>query len=250
MKKPKILFYDIETSPLEIHTWGLYDQNSLNMIKDWTLMSFAYKWGGEKSIKVLARPDFKDKTDKTLVKALWKLIDEADILIGHNSDAFDNKKATAKFIEHGLTPPSPSQTVDTCKVAKKYFRFTSNKLDDLGKLLGVGRKEKTGGIDLWLECIAGSKSAWAKMKKYNKQDVALLERVYLKLLPWINNHPNVAFLADKVDACPKCGSENLQRRGYHCSKTQKYRRINCGDCGGWCRERVAETVVKPRVVNG
>jgi DNA polymerase elongation subunit (family B) len=248
-KQAKILLFDIETSPNVGYVWGKYDQNVIDYKSEWELLCFAYKWYGEKEIKCIARPDFKDKTDKSITKALWKLIDEADILIAHNGDEFDIKKATAKFIEHGLVPPRPSRSVDTKKVAKRYFKFNSNKLDDLGKLLGVGRKVKTGGFDLWLGCMAGKKSSWRDMIKYNKQDIALLERVYNKLLPWTDNHPNVSHIAGRPDGCPKCGSARLKSHGFRKTQTAVYVRYRCVDCNGFCRGRVAEKLEKPKYAN-
>lgn len=248
-KKPKILFFDIETTPLISYTWGLYDQNVIAMQKDWELLSFAYKFQGDRDVTCIARRDFKDKTDRTLTKRLWKLLNEADIVVGHNAASFDCKKATAKFIEHGLPPHAPYEIVDTKLVAKKYFKFTSNKLDDLGRLLGVGRKEQTGGFDLWLDCMAGKPAAWRKMISYNKQDVLLLERVYDRLLPYTDNHPNVSFISGRPTGCPKCGSAKLKSMGVRRTKVSEYVRYRCMKCSGFCRGRVALKTAKPEVVN-
>lgn len=236
MEKTKILFYDIETAPILGYTWGKYEQNVLGIKQEWYMLSFSAKWQGGKTI-VKALPDYQlykkePHNDRPLVRDLWELFDEADIVIGHNSNKFDNRKSNARFIAHGLTPPAPYKTVDTLKIARQYFNFTSNRLDDLGKVLGVGRKVKTGGFDLWLKCLAGDSKAWALMKKYNKQDVVLLEEVYLKLRPWANNHPNLANFTGTA-VCPKCGSSQIQFRGYSLTQVAKYRRFQCTKCGGW-----------------
>lgn len=49
MSKPKVLILDIETSPLEVYTWGIWEQNiSLNQIKkDWNIIAWCAKWLGE-----------------------------------------------------------------------------------------------------------------------------------------------------------------------------------------------------------
>ena len=60
MKKAKILIYDLETSPNQGYTWGKYEQNVIQFTKEWELLSFAYKWLGEKKVKCLARPNFKN----------------------------------------------------------------------------------------------------------------------------------------------------------------------------------------------
>jgi hypothetical protein len=233
--KPKILLYDIETMANLAYVWGKYEQDVVAYEKEWYMLCFAYKWLGEKTTHVVSLPDFKtykkDKTnDKELVTALWKLFDEADIVIAHNGNSFDQKKSNARFIAHGLPAPSLYKQIDTKLVAKRYFNFNSNKLDDLGKLLGCGQKLSTGGFDLWLGCASGDKKSWKKMTDYNKQDVVLLEQVYLKLRGWDNQHPSVALIAG-VDGCPNCVSKKIKKRGFNYTKTKKYQAYQCLECG-------------------
>jgi len=246
MKKQKILIYDIETFPNLAYVWGKYEQNVLSYVKEWDLASFAYKWLGEKKVHVISRK--RGSSDLSLTKKLWKILDEADIVIAHNGDAFDNKKAHAKFVEHGLMPPTPYHSIDTRKVAKRYFNFNSNSLQDLGILLNIGQKTPHTGFKLWLDCMKGNRKAWDLMEKYNKQDVKLLEGVYLKLRPWIDNHP--AVLRDLIyPICPKCGSKKLNSHGWVYNKTTSYRRLRCRDCQGLCRERLVDKKVdKPGIV--
>jgi len=236
-KKSKVLLYDIETSPLVGYTWGMYEQNVIRVQKEWYMLSFAYKWLGEKTTHVMSLPNFKgyasDKSnDKLLVKELWKLMDEADVIVAHYGDAFDIKKSNARFVYHGLTPPSPYKTVDTKKVASRYFKFTSNKLDDLGQHLGLGKKEEHSGFDTWLGCMNGEEKSWREMCKYNKQDVVLLEKVYLRLLPWMTNHPRTTDNPISV-SCANCGSNRLQRRGFIRNKVSTLQRLHCQSCGAW-----------------
>lgn len=249
MSKAKILIYDIETSPNISYTWAMYEQNVIQFKKEWELLSFSYKWLDEKKVECVTRLDFRDKSDKSITKALWKVLNEANVVVAHNGKAFDNKKAQAKFVEHGLSPVSPFTTVDTREIARAHFKFNSNKLDDLGKLLGVGRKIRIEeGFDLWLKCMDGNKKAFAKMAEYNKQDVVLLEKVYKKLLPWMKTHPNLANLEGRPEACPKCGGLELQSRGTHCNTTTRYQRFQCKSCGGWCRSTTSVPMQKPKAV--
>jgi DNA polymerase elongation subunit (family B) len=236
--KTKILLYDIETSPSLGYTWEMWETNVLKVIQPWYMLCFSYKWLGEKKTHVISLPQFKGykknhRDDKELVKKLWSLFEEADIIMGHNGDRFDIKKTNAKFIEHGFNPPEPYKTIDTLKIARRYFKFDSNKLDSLGEYLGVGRKMKTGGFDLWLDCMDGDMKAWVRMEKYNKQDVVLLEKVYLKLRPWIQNHPNLNILDNKYNSCPNCKSSNLHKRGFSLTTIGKKQRWQCKDCGAW-----------------
>lgn len=236
--KVKILLYDIETAPIVSYTWGIWEQDVIEVKEEWYILSVAYKWLGDKRTKVMSLPNFElykkePKNDRELVKALWNLFDEADVIIGHNSDAFDNKKSTARFIQHKLPPPSPYKSVDTKKVAKKYFKFDSNKLDHLGQYFDIGRKLKHEGFSLWLGCMSGNKKSWKKMCDYNIQDVILLEKVYLKMLPYMTNHPNMNLLTDETHNCPNCGGNNVNKRGFNYTRTTKAQAYQCKDCFSW-----------------
>lgn len=230
----KTLIYDIETAPLLGYSWKIWEADLIQVKRDFYIMSFAAKWLGSNKIISYSLPDFdtfkKDKEcDKELCTKLWELMDQADVIVAHNGQNFDIKKSNARFIVNNLPPPSPYKVVDTLIAAKKYFGFNSNKLNDLGKSLGVGQKIETGGFKLWLDCMAGDGKAWKQMVKYNKNDVALLEQVYLRLRPWIANHPRVG----ETTACNSCGSVKIQKRGYNYTRKYKYQRYACLDCGAW-----------------
>lgn len=226
----KILYYDIETSPSLGYVWGKWETNVIAYKEHWGLLCFSAKWEGQKT-KIYSLRTY--KTEEKLVKELWKLFDEADIIIAHNGVSFDTKKTNALFLRHKLTPPSPYKQIDTKLVAKKYFRFDSNKLDDLGDFLNIGRKIQTGGFDLWLGCMRNDKKSWLLMEKYNIQDTDLLEKIYKKLLPYIENHPNLGILQGRKSDCPNCGSSHIQSRGYGINSKTKYQRLTCMECGSW-----------------
>lgn len=239
-REPKICFFDIENAPIEGNTWGVYQQNVVRVIRDSYLMSFAYKFSTDKKITVRALPDYteyeNDKfNDKLLVEDLWHVFDEADILIAHNGDRFDIRKANARFLFHGLTPPSPYKTVDTLKAARRYFHFTTNRLNDLGQYLQTGSKLVHTGFDLWERCMNGDAKAWKTMKDYNVQDVRLLESVYEKLRPYIGNHPNINHWRGKYGTCDACGSDHIIRRGFYVAGKTKYQSLQCKDCGKYSR---------------
>jgi DNA polymerase elongation subunit (family B) len=240
----KILFLDIETSPNLAYVWGKYEQDVIAFEKEWYIMSFAYRWDNGKT-QCLSLPDFpaykKNKEDdKALVSLIWTILDQADIVVAHNGDKFDLRKINARFIAHGLTPCKPYKTVDTLKVARKYFNFNSNKLDDLCKTFNIGMKLDTQGFKTWLGCMSGDLSSWHTMTKYNKHDVELLYKLYYKLLPWIDSHPNMNLLAETADKCPKCLSSKIQNRGFGINATTRYQRIHCQSCGGWARKALSE----------
>lgn len=244
--KPKILIFDLENAPNTAYVWSLWmETTSEEMLdKSWYTLCWAAKWLDKKEVMSSALIDFprefkKDpENDKTILVKLWKLLDEADIVIGHNAKAFDVRKVNARFVMNGMLPPSPYKVVDTLLAARHYFYFTSNKLTDLGKYLQVGQKIDTGGFKLWKECMAGNKASWAKMVKYCKQDILLTEKVYLKLRPFIQNHPNLTVYQNMDETkCPKCSSTNIRKEGFSYTDVSKYQRYSCADCGSWHRGR-------------
>lgn len=247
----RICIFDIET--MGERGWFFpprWETNILHVDHPTHLLSFAWKWLGEPRTYVLGLDDFKgykkDKhNDKALIERLHALFMEADLMVGHNSKSFDDKIVNGRFVFHGLPPVPEHKVVDTKTAAKKIGRFSSNKLDDLGEHLGLGRKVKHGDFEeLWLGCDEGNPKAWKMMKKYNRQDVILDEKLYLKLLPYITNHPNMALLNNNPDSCPNCGLGPLYKRGIAYTNSGMYQRIQCQNCNSWHRLRTSEKGVK------
>ena len=224
----KILLYDIETSPNIGYTWEKWEQNVIAFKKEREILCFAYRWLGEDKVHTVSMQGKKD--DKNVVQALHALFAEADILVAHNGNQFDNKIAKARMIFHGMQPPRILQTVDTKVAAKSYFKFNGNGLDDLGQFLRLGRKQRHPGFEMWLGCMANKKSSWAQMLKYNKQDVVLLEKIYLRLKPWIHNHPRLSRVST---GCPNGPSHLIIKKGYRATQTTVKQQMYCKDCSTW-----------------
>lgn len=179
----KILMLDIETTPIKAYVWGLWDQNVTidQIIEPTEMLCFGARWYGSK--KVIFKSVHHDGK-QAMLEELHKLMDEADILVGWNSAAFDHKHINREFLENGFQPPTPVKDLDLMSVTKANFQFPSNKLDYVAQKLGVGAKVKHSGFKLWLDCMAGDDKAWKEMKKYQLQDVNLLIDLYDILAPW------------------------------------------------------------------
>lgn len=240
----KVFLFDIETAPISAYVWSIWQQNvGMNQItRDWRMLTWAGKWLDEDEVIYDSAHLHGDiESDLEICQSLHRYLDEADIVIAHNGNRFDIKKVNARFLAHGMAPPSPYRKIDTLLEAKKAFAFTSNRLDALGKALGVGGKSDTGGFSLWSRCMAGDKKAFEEMVEYNVRDITLLEDVYYALRPWMNNHPNIGvYNDDEEEQCPKCGSTHLHYRGFATTQAGRYRRVQCLDCGGWSRSRFSE----------
>lgn len=236
-KGPRVLFLDIETAPILAYVWGLWEQNvGLNMIKeDWHILSWAAKWMDEDEIHYDDQRDAKDvEDDKKLLKSLWKLLDEADIIITHNGKHFDQKKIYARLVINEIEKPSSFKHIDTLEIAKRHFGFTSNKLEHLAETLKVKYKKekhkKYPGFELWEACLLGDQDAWKEMERYNKQDVLALEAVYEKLIPWSNNAPNFAVYYEGEEHVCLCGSTQFKKNGFDYTNVGKFQRYKCKSC--------------------
>lgn len=244
MNKPKILTLDIETAPLKVYAWGLWDQQTgINQIdSEWSILAVCAKWLGKRAMYRDCRGNPRD--DAKLLKWVHGLLDEADIVVTQNGIAFDVKKINSRLIAEGYGPYSPIRQIDTKLVASRHFGFTSNRLEWMGKNIAKSKKSdhrKFPGFELWAACLRDEKAAWREMEKYNVQDVIATESLYLAMRPWIEGHPNVRTYSNSDDpACPKCGSENLHRRGTAVTQVGRYPRFHCRDCGGWSRGRKTE----------
>ena len=230
----KVLFLDLETSPNLAYVWGLWQQNVAitQMVNSTEVICFGARWGDSK--KVIFKSIHHDGK-KAMLDALHELMEEADVLVGWNSQAFDSKHIKREFVENGYLPPSPYKELDLMRVVKSQFKFPSNKLDYVSQKLGVGAKVKHSGFQLWIDCMAGDKKAWKEMKEYQIQDVNLLLDLYDILQPWIKNHPNRALHDGNPDGCSNCASSNLERRGVTRTVSHTYQRYQCRDCGKWMR---------------
>lgn len=234
----KIVFFDIETTPLVI-TKFQYDKNPYiryeDILEDWYIICAAWKTLGEKktsSVKISKLGD-----DYNVVKTLRAALSEADLIVGHAIDRFDIRNLNARLLYHNLPPLPNIPTVDTLKVARRVAGFSSNRLDYLSKILNNKEKMKVDG-SLWRGVMDGSKEALNKMVKYNIVDVIRDEEVYLRLRPFMKTHPHVGVMKgdDRLLSCPKCGSTKIKRNGIRVTAAGiKKQEVQCQSCGGFHR---------------
>ena len=260
IKKPCIISFDLEVSPALGYFYPPTWETGILKVKDrQVLMSFAWQVVGQKKIHSLSLADmdtFKvdPHNDKLLALELHKVLSDADIILGQNSDNFDIKMANTFFIHNGLEPIPPTKSIDTKKIAKRYFRFNNNTLDNLGEELGVGKKTKFKVGDLWEDCfINNDPKAYKKLKIYNEQDVRVTTGIYLKMRSFMHSHPSLSRISGEWDSCPRCGSYSFRVKAYRTTNTSRYRQYQCNECYGYFSDRKAITEshgdVKPEFVN-
>lgn len=246
-RTPKILIFDLENSPAEGYFWGLFKQNiGIDAVKENNfLLCWSAKWLLSDNIisDRLTSDEVKRKDDRRIVEHLLELFNEADIVVAHNAYGHDVPLADTRFLVHQLPPHSPVQIVDTLKVAKKQFKFISNKLDFINKVLGLDVKIHTGGMPFWVDCLNGDEDKLKEMSVYCDNDVKILEEMYLRIRGWIKNHPNINVYTDiKDECCPNCGSNSLNWSGRHkyATSANLYPTAQCNNCGAWVRDRTTE----------
>lgn len=240
---PKILIFDIETSPLRAYVWKLW-KNNVNLdhiLSEWFCLAWSAKWlySNEIITGVLTPKESLEEDDSRIMKKLWSLVNRADILVAYNGEAFDIPRINSRFIINGLPPTKPYFSVDPCRIARKQFGFSSNKLDALAGYFGIPHKLDTD-FSLWDRCMRGDAEALHYMSEYNKKDVAILEEIYLKLRPWIKGHPNVGnYNSSELNICSICGSASLTKLEgqYYYTSVGKYQLYKCNKCGAISRGR-------------
>lgn len=230
----KILFIDIETSPILAWVWGLWKQNInlCQIIEPTHMMCYAARFLDD------TKMTFRKQGNKDFLTKLWHLLDEADCVVHFNGKTFDMTHINREFLEAEMNPPSPYKQIDLLHVIKSTFNFPSNKLQYVSGAIEIGSKVKHEGFELWTKCMDCERVAWRTMKKYNIEDTELLVRLYERVKPWIINHPNMALFRETVGMiCMSCGGKRLVKRGFAYSPLSKFQKYVCKDCGKWQRGR-------------
>lgn len=229
MTKVKRLFYDLETSPNIGYFWQSGYRISIppeNIIKERQIICVSYKWEGE-PVQTIA---WKNGNDKSLVKKFIKIARQADELIAHNGDKFDLKWLNTRCLIHGINFPE-AKTVDTLVIARRRFRFNSNKLDYIANYL-FGENKISTSFSLWKNVCNGDKEALAEMVRYCEKDVVLLERVWNELQKFHKPKTHAGTLAgyDRW-TCPECASENVHTNKTRTTTAGNFRfEMKCKDC--------------------
>jgi hypothetical protein len=252
--KPKILVLDIETSEMLLRGWGLYDQNfgPGDIEKDWELYSVAWKWTDQRKVFQLGRNKY---SEKSIIKAIHRAVELADIVVTQNGKKFDIGKINAKLEEYDLQLLKHTQQFDTRQEAKKLYVLPSYSLEYMSEKFNKKYKKlkhkKYPGKELWRECEKGNKAAWVEMSKYNKWDVLATEELFIRFAPKSNTINWQVYYAGKGLKCtvPVCGSTKLYKNGYAYTSTGKYQRYSCKDCGAELKSRQNQIKNKKMLTN-
>ena len=262
MNETKILTLDIENMANLLWSWQTRSFNgswsSISVEQPWYPIGVGVKWFGEEG-KYLALEDYRGYKPlirrykdgsfkitppnlKPLLKDVWDYLNEADIVIGWNSDSFDIKKLNDYFVRYGFPPYAPIQSVDVMKKKRQVVSSDSNKLDDTGEQWGTGRKTQHDGWDLWVKCAEGDKKSLKHMAEYCIQDLQLTEDNYVYLRGWMKTHPAMNVFSGRPESCPRCGATGSMQKGmkYRATSANLYQYYRCKECSGMAKSRVPE----------
>jgi len=251
-KIPNVLLLDIETAPMLVYSWTLFKPHLShdNIVDDWFMLSWAAKWlhHPDAVSDVVTPREAVTRDDVRICRSLFRLMERADVIIAHNAKKFDIRKIQARFLVHGIGRPSPYQVVDTLLESRKNFAHSSHRLDYLGQIL-VRKEKLETNFGLWKKCMMGCEESLAYMDKYCKQDIYLLEDVYMQIRGWIKSHPNMSLYVEADEpVCPTCAGNDLTFCGEYMTMAGAFNSFRCNKCGSIGRMRKTNLGIKEREI--
>lgn len=232
----KRMFFDIETSYMEVTKIFRIGEQYIRpdqIKKHSAIICICWKFQGSDKIHSLK---WDNGSDKAMILKFVEVMNDCDEVCGHNGDNFDIKWIRTRALYHGITSMPEIKSIDTLKISRNKLKLPSNKLDEIAKYFGLGKKIEHRGMPMWEEVIEdNSRKAMKEMVEYCKMDVELLEKIYLLLEGFAKPKTHMAVsenkYGDRCD-CPYCASErtHLNRRIVKASGTT-YISMKCFECG-------------------
>lgn len=231
---PKILLFDIETSPAKAWIWRTGKQyvshNQLDAKSSFDIICICYKWAHERKVHSLDW-GFNKQDSSEMINKFVKVVEDADIVIGHNGDKFDIRHINTQRLLHDQPPISWPTSEDTLKQLRRHFYFTSFKLDYVSKML-VGSGKSPMNFQDWIDIVErNSSKALNRMIKYCKNDVLKLDQVWKKIAPYCKVKAHCGIISGMGrDSCPRCTSVEYVRNGFRYTAAGKYQDFKCKSC--------------------
>ena len=229
----KRMFFDIETSYMEVSkVWRCGEQyiRPDQIRKHAAIICICWKFQGSNKIHSLK---WDKGNDKEMILKFVDIMNDCDEVVGHNGDNFDIKWIRTRALFHGIMSMPEIKSIDTLKISRSKLKLPSNKLDEIAKFFGIGKKLEHRGMPMWEDIIErNSRKAMKEMVDYCKMDVEVLANVYLLLEGYSKPKTNIASFAggDKAD-CNYCASENNKVVTRRVSAAGVVRvQLQCKDC--------------------
>jgi uncharacterized protein YprB with RNaseH-like and TPR domain len=206
------------------------------------ILSFGSKVIGDKhSLSVLNILDYtgedKDliKAEKRMLRDVCEVMLEADVWLGHYACYYDIPFINTRLLYHSLPILPPNfALIDTWRISRNRLKLRNNRLVTISEFLKTTDEKNSIKPEQWIRALGGHRPSMDYIVDHNRRDVLVLEEVYNILRPLVLDHPSRG-LVDGRGGCGVCGVEKLQKRGYHITRTRRYQRFQCRNCGAWSK---------------
>lgn len=171
--------------------------------------------------------------EKRLLKDVAKRLLDTDVWLTHFGTWYDINFVNSRLIYHKLPIiPRNFNHIDTWKIAKNNLKLRNNRLITISEFLGTEDEKNAIRPEQWIRALGGHRASMAYIVEHCRRDVLVLEETYERIKPLVLDHPNRG-LIDGRGGCSVCGSKRLQKRGFRVTRTRKYERFQCQECGAW-----------------
>lgn len=262
IKKPKVLYFDLENSLMQAYTFNIWNTNigGNRINKHSHLLSNSWAFDDEEVQGIRLTPEqVKNSDDLLVVVDMIKAIEQADILVSYNGISFDKRVLNTRALYHGLPPIRWGKHYDVMREIKKNFKFPSNSMDNVSKYLGIEGKNTSNHRMLWERCFEwwhhdSCEEALNQMLVYGKQDIVVLRNLHKRIMGWDKSGVNVGMITKDINGvntkdnhellCSHCGSSDVDKllsKGY--TTTTSYDIYRCGNssCRGLSKSNAKGT---------
>jgi len=170
----RVKVWDIETTGLKADISSLlvsaFLDTQTGIIDSMTILDFDGDW---------------DDKERQLYFWTREQMLETDMLIGHNTKAFDRNFMNGLTFRMNASPIPERYHLDTYLIARYGAKgiFQSNSLSNLGDVLGVGEKDKPNKED-WRLANSGDPVAMQRLRQRCEEDCRLNAAVWARLKPY------------------------------------------------------------------
>ena len=232
------LGYDIESTYLTARIWRTGEQiirhDQLFGKKYTDVICVTYCYGDDSPAESLDW-GLKKQNSAPMIKKFDEMINRARVVMGKNSDRFDNKHLnTLRLLNnHAAMPEWTKKTEDLEKLVRNTFNLPSYTLDYISELLGLGGKIKMEMED-WVRVVElKEKDALDKMLKYGKKDVEDTRAIWNYVSAHVITRQRAPAESTTLPCCTHCGSANVYRNGTRRSGNDTYQNFRCNNHHGY-----------------
>lgn len=224
-KMPNGLLWDIETDGIQADR----------------ILCIGHKFTHDKHPALLTYDQFRGRkpwwSDKAMLQKFSSIFNSCDYHVTWYGSRFDLPVVNGRLVQHDLPPLQPKPHIDLWKVAREKLghRRQGHRLQAWQDRLGLRDDKTPVKPSVWIKARHGDKAALKYIYDHCNQDVKVLEGVFQRFLPWVENIPAAGLFSGEKNVCPNCGSKHIVREGYKVALTRIFQQWSCRNCGRWFR---------------